>query len=173
MNTLKGTQINLRPLEPEDLDFVYQIENDESLWHLSNSITPFSLFTIREYLKNAHKDIFEVKQLRLLIEDKTSTPLGLIDLFDFDFKNKRAGVGIIIKDEKNRSKGYGKEALDLLLKYSFKYLGLHQIYCNILEDNLSSVKLFESLGFEKVGLKKDWNYNDGEFQNELLYQLIR
>jgi len=173
MKTLSGLNINLRPLEPEDLEFIYEIENDETIWHLSNTIVPFSRFIIKQYLENALKDIFEVKQLRLVIEDKKNKPLGLIDLFDFDFKNKRAGLGIVIKNEKDKYKGYGDEALKLLINYSFKKLGLNQLYCNISEENLPSINLFKKNGFLEVGLKKDWNYNNGKFNNEYLFQLIK
>jgi len=172
MVTLKGKDIYLRALEPEDLDFVFEIENDENIWDLSNTITPFSKYVIKQYLENAHKDIFETKQLRLVISDKKDRPLGLIDIYDFDFLNKRAGIGIIIKDAKNRNKGFGLEALRLLVKYSFEKLYLHQLYCNISEDNKASIKLFEKVGFVQVGLKKDWNVIKGEFKNEYLYQLI-
>ncbi|PQV50519.1 diamine N-acetyltransferase [Jejuia pallidilutea] len=173
MKTLNGKYIKLRALEPEDLEFVLEIENNESIWHLSNTQTPFSRFVIKQYLENAHKDIFEVKQLRLMICDINETSLGLIDIFDFDFKNKRAGVGIVIKDVKNRGKGFGDEALQLLVNYSFTHLGLHQLYCNISEDNQASIQLFSKIGFKKIGLKKDWNFNNGTFNNEYLFQLIK
>ena len=67
MNTLKGTTICLRALEPNDLDFVYEMENDESIWEISNTQTPYSRFLIRQYLENAHQDIYEAKQMRLAI----------------------------------------------------------------------------------------------------------
>ncbi|GAA4238069.1 GNAT family N-acetyltransferase [Postechiella marina] len=172
MITLKGEHIFLRALEPEDLDFIYAIENDESIWEISNTQTPYSRYLIKQYLEHAHKDIYEVKQLRLVISNYKNRALGLIDLFDFDFKNKRAGVGILIKDKINRDKGYGQEALQLLINYSFSHLGLHQLYCNISEENKASVKLFAHNGFTQIGLKKDWNYVKGSFKNEYLFQLI-
>ena len=172
MITLKGEHIFLRALEPEDLGFIHGIENDESLWELSNTITPYSKFLIKQYLEHSHKDIFEVKQLRLVISNYENKPLGMIDLFDFDFKNRRAGVGILVKESNNRKLGYGREALQLLIKYSFSHLGLHQLYCNISEDNDASIKLFSSQGFKKIGLKKDWNYIEGAYKNELLFQLL-
>jgi diamine N-acetyltransferase len=67
MVTLQGKNIYLRALEPEDLEFVYAIENDESIWEVSNTQTPYSRFLIRQYLENAHQDIYEAKQLRLVI----------------------------------------------------------------------------------------------------------
>lgn len=173
MITLKGKYIYLRALEPEDLEFIHAIENDESVWEISNTQTPYSKFLIKQYLEQAHKDIFEVKQLRLVVSNYNDEALGLIDLFDFDFKNSRAGVGILIKDNINRGKGYGSEALQLLINYSFTHLGLHQLYCNISEENKTSIKLFKNQGFEKVGLKKDWNYVNGSFKNEYLFQLIK
>ncbi len=173
MITLKGENIFLRALEPEDLEFVYTIENDESLWHVSNTQTPYSKFLIRQYLENAHQDIYEAKQLRLAIcENKDKTTIGLIDLFEFDAKNNRAGIGIVIKNEIDRSKGYGKEALNLLINYSFQQLQLHQLFANIDVDNVSSLNLFTTFGFQKIGVKKDWNLLNNNYQDEAVFQLI-
>ncbi len=172
MESLKGRNICLRALEPEDLSFLKIIENDEAIWEISHTQTPYSSYILKEYLKNSHKDIYEIKQLRLVI-DHEEEAIGLIDLFDFDPKNKRAGIGIIIAEASNRQKGYGKEAIELLLKYAFTYLGIHQLYCNIAETNTPSIQLFESCGFKLVGLKKDWNFVNGNFKSEFLYQLIR
>ena len=173
MTTLQGQNIFLRALEPEDLEFVYAVENDENIWEVSNTQTPYSKFLIRQYLKNAHQDIYEAKQLRLAIcKNETSEAIGLIDLFDFDARNHRAGIGIIIRNETNRNKGLGNEALDLLVNYAFKKLQLHQLYANIGAHNEASLKLFTTFGFQKIGVKKDWNLVHGDFQDELIFQLI-
>ena len=172
MITLKGKHIYLRALEPEDLEFIHDIENDETIWEISNTQTPYSKYLIKQYLDHAHKDIYEVKQLRLVISSYDDKPLGMIDLFDFDFKNRRAGVGILVKAPEDRQKGYGKEALSLLTDYCFVHLDLHQLYCNISEDNHASIRLFTNNGFEKIGLKRDWNIINGAFKNEYIFQLI-
>ena len=171
--TLLGTNLFLRALEPEDLEFIYHIENDESIWHVSNTQTPYSKFLIRQYLENAHQDIFEAKQLRLAICIKnTSEAVGLIDLFDFDPVNHRAGIGIVIQKETNRGNGIGKEALGLLIDYSFKQLQLHQLYANIGTDNEPSLKLFATFGFQKIGIKKDWIFRNNSFLDEAIFQLV-
>jgi diamine N-acetyltransferase len=172
MVTLKGEHIYLRALEPEDLEFVHTIENDEDIWHLSNTQTPYSRFLIKQYIESAHKDIYEAKQLRLVISNYENEPLGMIDVFDFDFLNKRAGVGVLIKNKKDRSKGVGAEALQLLVKYCFTHLQLHQLFCNISEENKASLKLFTKEGFQKIGLKKDWTFTNRKYNNEYLLQLI-
>jgi diamine N-acetyltransferase len=173
MITLKGKRIFLRALEPEDLDFIYKIENDETIWNVSNTNTPYSKFLIRQYLENAHQDIYEAKQLRLAIcINNTSEAIGLIDLFDFDPKNNRAGIGIIVKENQNRNSGYGTESLGLLIDYSFSRLNLYQLFANIDPQNSVSVKLFIKFGFQKIGIKKHWNLVNGNYQDESLYQLI-
>ncbi len=179
LKTLKGKKVHLRALEPEDLDTLYTIENDESLWNVGETITPFSKHILKEYLSNAHKDIFEVGQLRLVIcENATNNVLGMVDLFDFDAHNLRAGVGIAISSEKNRRKGFGKEALELVCGYCKQHLVLHQIFANIEASNTSSSTLFEALGFKLIGSKKEWHRkrnfetNTIVYTDELFYQLI-
>lgn len=174
MLTLTGNTIYLRALEPEDLEFIYRLENNEAIWEVSNTQTPYSRFLIRQYLENAHQDIYEAKQLRLAIcRNGSFDALGLIDLFDFDPVNQRAGIGIIIEDKTNRNSGLGKEALGLLTEYAFQKLQLHQLYANIDPANVASVSLFANFGFQLVGSKKDWIRRNNAFYDEALYQLIR
>lgn len=173
MHKLKGTNINLRALEPEDLDFLYNIENNESFWEVSHTQTPFSKFLLKQYLENAHLDIFEAKQLRLLIEEKsTKKQLGMIDLFDFNPQHKRAGIGILIHPDFQKN-GHASEALSVLINYAFTYLDLHQLYANITAENSKSISVFTKHKFEKIGLKKDWILSEGKFKDEILFQLIK
>ena len=171
--TLKGTTIYLRALEPNDLEFVYTLENDEAIWEVSNTHTPYSRFLIRQYLENAHQDIYEAKQLRLAICKEEDFPaIGLIDLFDFDPKNNRAGIGILLAGNQDRGQGIGSEALGLLIQYAFHQLNLHQLFSNIAPENEPSIRLFTKFGFQKIGIKKDWNLVNGKYQDEALFQLI-
>ncbi|HLF52729.1 GNAT family protein [Flavobacterium sp.] len=173
MITLKGENIYLRALEPNDLEFVYALENDETIWEVSNTQTPYSRFLIRQYLENAHQDIYEAKQLRLAICKEEDFPaIGLIDLFEFDPKNNRAGIGILIGSNENRNQGIGSEALGLLIQYAFHQLNLNQLFANIDVENESSISLFTKFGFEKIGVKKQWNLVDGKYKDEALFQLI-
>lgn len=172
MLTLTGESVYLRALEPEDLDFLFEVENKEEYWEVSATSFPFSRFILKQYLENSHKDIYEVKQLRLVICTTAGEPAGFIDIFDFEPKHRRAALGIIIINQKNRNKGYGTEALTLVCKYCFTHLGLHQVYANVGEDNTSSKILFEKAGFKLIANKRDWNLINGEYKAELTYQLI-
>jgi len=172
MLTLRGNKVYLRALEPEDLDFILKVENSEEFWEISATRVPYSRYLIKKYLQNSHRDIYEVKQLRLMICDLEKNPIGLIDVFDLEPKDRRAALGILIVNESERGKGYGAEVLTLICNYCFTHLDLHQVYANVNEDNLASIKLFEKNKFEKVGVKKDWINAGGKFKNEILYQLI-
>lgn len=173
MVNLTGKHIYLRALEPQDLDFLYLLENDTAVWEISGTLKPYSKKVLRLYLDNAHRDIYEVKQLRLCISTMDDNCIGLIDLFDFDPKHKRAGIGIIIIKPEDRNKGWGAEALEILCSYAFSVLDLHQLYANILEENKASIHLFEKLGFVQIGTKKDWIRTNSGFKNELLFQKIK
>jgi len=110
----------LRALEPDDLDILYDTENDKSLWKYSNTSSPFSKHSLKKFIENSHLDIIEHKQVRLVLSDKNNLPFGFIDLFKYDMINKRAGVGVIIF-EKYRSKGLGSISLDLIENYVKKW----------------------------------------------------
>lgn len=173
MITLQGKTIYLRALEPEDLEFVYAIENDEAVWEVSNTQTPYSRFLIKQYLENAQQDIYEAKQLRLAIcENNSFKAVGLIDLFEYDPRNQRAGIGIVIQKGEDRNQGIGSQALGLLVQYAFNHLNLHQLFANISSENEISIKLFTNFGFEKIGIKKQWNRVATGYKDEILYQLI-
>jgi len=169
---MEDATIKLRALEPDDLNFLYQIENDTNNWKVSETKIPFSKYLLYQYLENLGEDITKTGQLRLVIEDKnTKDSLGLIDLFDFDSINKRSGVGIIV-NPKSRELGVGGKALRLLRKYSKDTLNLHQLYCEIQSDNTKSISFFEKNGFKHTGTKKDWTLSNKEYSDVLFFQKI-
>ncbi|RPH74950.1 N-acetyltransferase [bacterium] len=170
---MRFQKIKLRALEPEDLELLYEWENNDSYWIISNTIVPFSKYMLKSYLKNSHKNIYEAGQLRLMIELITEKKaIGTIDIFDFDPFHKRAGLGILIADENERKKGYAKMALTCLINYCFDTLQLHQVYCNILSNNNESIDLFSKLGFIQSGIKKEWIKTADGWLDEHLFQLM-
>jgi diamine N-acetyltransferase len=173
VNILENKTISLRAPEPEDLDLLYIWENEPSTWQVSGTLTPFSKYVLKQYLEHAGKDIYEAKQLRMMIQLKSKhRPVGAVDLFDFDPHHQRAGIGILIAEPSDRRHGYAREALDTLITYCFKVLHLHQLYCNIAAGNQASIELFSAAGFEESGRKRDWLYRGSGFEDELLFQKL-
>jgi len=160
---LEFGNIRFRALEPDDLDLLFEWENDLEIWEVSNTFEPFS---------DSHRDIYESKQVRMVIENLEGKAVGAIDLFDFDPFHFRAGVGIMIHDKNDRKHGYATDALELLCQYAANYLRLHQLYANIGEDNQDSIKLFTKNGFTLCGTKKDWRNTSDGWKTEMMFQKI-
>ncbi len=171
---MQSAKVLLRAVEPSDIDFIMQVENDSSNWHVSNTLAPYSRYAVEQYVLNSENDLFSQKQLRLMIEARDQIEpksVGCIDLFDFDPLHKRAGVGIIIIAAE-QNKGYASESLALLITHCFTVIGLHQLYCNISAENQISRKLFQQHGFVSCGVKKEWIFHNNQWKDEMLLQLI-
>ena len=115
--------LRLRKIEPSDLPFLYQWENDATMWADSDTHNPLSRHDLHQYIENTTGDIYRDGQLRLIIEDSqlSTKVVGCIDLFDFDARNRKAAIGMYIAPEA-RGKGVGKHAVHLLLDYAFNFL---------------------------------------------------
>lgn len=174
MNSLLENEIlRLRALEPEDLDVLYAWENDSELWELGSSIAPFSRYILKQYIIDSKEDIFQNKQLRLMIELKEkSKAIGTVDLYDVDVFHQRAGVGILL-DKAQRGNGFAFQSLQLLEKYAFGFLPLHQLYAHIPERNTPSVELFKSAGYVLSGTLKSWVRKGLRFEDVLVMQKIK
>lgn len=166
---LNGKRIRLRPVEPWDVDKLLEWENDHKHWRVSNTLVPFSKDVIMRYIENA-QDIFAVKQVRFIITLSDSlNAIGSLDLFDFSPLHQRAGVGILV-EEGERGNGYALEALELVEEYALNTVGIRNLYCNILEDNIQSQRLFEKAGYVQIGRKVKWFNDQIDWLDELMYQ---
>lgn len=177
MEVLESKLIRLRAPELSDVELLYKWENDPTIWMVSNTLTPFSKYVLKKFIESAHQDIYETRQLRLMIDLRdelcdSCEPIGTVDLFDFDPHHQRAGIGILISEERNRQKGFASESLRLLISYAFNVLQIHQLYCNIDIENEASQHLFTKHGFRVIGEKKDWVRTPARWKSELMMQLI-
>ena len=145
---LVSAEIKLRTLKDTDLDFLFSLENDKSLWAVSGTTEPFSLVQLANYISHAKLDIAIAEQFRFVI-DCQGKAIGCIDLYEYNFKKQNACVGIVILKEYRR-KGFAKQSLTLLIKYAWEKLHLKQLHTGIFSDNKASLALFQSVGFEMV-----------------------
>ncbi len=173
---MQKKRVLLRAIEPSDVSILLKWENDPDLWVVSETFEPISEYKMTNFITQSLTfDVFTLHQIRLMIGlvEKENlddvTIIGSIDLFDFDPINRRGGIGLML-DKAYRHQGFGKEALEQFLLYLQKYLHLHQVYANISENNETSIKLFEGLGFKKCGEKKDWRYRNKSYLTEFMYQ---
>lgn len=172
MTLLRDDLIQLRAIEPEDLDVLYRWENNADWWEVGDTLAPFSKYVLREYIAESHRDIYDLKQLRLIIEHrKDQKAAGLMDLFNFDPHHSRAAMGMLI-DPAYQHQGIGRRALKLTLEYGFFFLKLHQLYVHIPAQNTASLQLFLTNGFEIQGTLKDWLHTTEGYKDVLVLQRI-
>ena len=162
----------LRAPEMTDLEVMYSMENDPELWDVTNFSVPYSRFTLKTYIENASCDMFADRQLRLMIVRYADAEvLGTIDITDFAPRHARGEVGISIRKE-FRKQGYAREALQLLCDYAFRFLHLAQLNAHVFADNTASLQLFESCGFVRCGLLKQWWMTADGFQDVVVMQRL-
>jgi diamine N-acetyltransferase len=171
-NILAHGIVKLRALEPTDIDLLYEWENDSSLWELSNTRAPFSRHVLAQYLENAGQDIFEQKQVRLIIQTTEGKPVGAVDLYDVDLFHQRAGIGILIHRNEDRRHGYATDTLAVLENYASEILGIRQLFASIREDNDASIHLFQKSGYALTGIRKKWLNTLKGWKDEWFFQKI-
>lgn len=162
--------LKLRAVEPEDIEVLYSWENDTSIWSSGCSLAPYSKKTIWEYIENYNPDIFKANQLRLMITLRNSgETIGTVDLYEFDYQNRRAGIGILV-DSKYRNNGYASRCLDIIGKYCGEFLGLHQLWATIGADNDYSLSLFKKCGYITCGRLRSWLRSGKSYTDALILQ---
>ena len=147
MILLSGEKIVLRSVDSSDIDTILLWENSsaEPLYGVYEE--QFAREDVAQFVENQQRySLAENEQLRLMICSHSGERLGSVDLTEYD--GRKAFISILIFDLDNRRKGFGSEALQLLISYA-KSLDLRSLYATILPENLASISLFEKAGFEK------------------------
>lgn len=166
--SLDGIKVNLRQASLLDATDIFHWENDTEHWLVSDTSVPYSLEQIENFIR-FDNDIYTSNQTRFMVITKSNENAGCVDLYDFDPKNRRVGIGILM-DKRFRGQGLGLEAIKLLSTYCFDALEVHCIFAEILETNTASTNIFEANGFVKTGIKKDWLSDGDKFVNQVFYQ---
>ncbi len=173
MTPIEGELIRLRAVEPEDIDPMYRWENDPSVWRVSGTTAPFSRHTLERFIEEQRFDLYQTRQQRLMIETRADGQVvGALDLFEFDPLNGRAGIGLLIYPADARGKGYAKDAVSTVCRYSREMLRLHQLWGNVSATNKASLALFRKAGFTEIGIKRDWLWTPDGYTDEILFQKI-
>ena len=169
---LANDNMRLRAPEPEDLELLYKMENDTTLWSVGNATLPYSRYTLRNYIEQTNTDLYAERQARFVIELADGTAAGMIDLADYSPLDARAEVCIGLLSE-HRGTGTAIEALTLLCEYAFGFLGVNQLYAYIPENHEKSKKLFQKAKFSETATLKKWKREGEKFIDISLFQLFK
>lgn len=163
--------IQLRAIEPADLELLYLWENDAEVWRVSGTLAPVSRDRLARFINEQSYDLYATRQMRLVV-DVDGVMVGSVDIFDFEPLHRRFGVGILIYADEHRRKGYARRVVEMVKEYARNTLDLKQIWVTIDEDNAASIALFEGCGFVLSARRREWINRAGRFIDELEYQCI-
>ncbi len=162
--------LRLRALEPEDLEWLYEVENDDGLWKWGCSNVPYSRYALKKYISETCHDIYADGQLRLVAEAGGEV-MGCVDLMNFSPRHLRAEVGILLFPG-FRECGYGSKVLQMVISYARIHLYMHQLYAVVSRENVPAQRLFEKNGFGRISVLEDWLRDDtGNYISAYLYSL--
>lgn len=168
---LHTDRIRLRAPEPEDLDIMFAFENDEALWGNGIATGPYSRYQLKKYICESQNNLFADGQLRLMIELDTREVAGIVDLFSYDNRHRRAEIGLVVREDCRR-RGIAREALRLLELHSFGLLGIHQLYAYVRKDNAAGMSFFEAAGYNVAGILADWLYSGSGYKDVCILQKV-
>jgi diamine N-acetyltransferase len=157
--------VYLRSLEISDLDRTWKWHTDAELYEtLVNPFRYISRAAEESWIQQ--KAIYSQTEIRLAVCLKPGDQhIGNIQLIDIDWIARRAEIGIIIGEPQYRSKGFGQQALRLMLRHAFQDLGLHRLYLLVFEDNRGAIRVYEKCGFVIEGKLRQHAYKRGQFKD--------
>ena len=155
-------------MEPEDLDELYAIENDRSIWKVGQTNVPYSRYSLHDYIAHSTADIYSDRQVRMIITHQEQT-VGIVDVVNFDPSHLRAELGIVIKVPYRRQ-GFATAAIAAVCDHARRIWHLHQLYVIVDERNETSVNLFRQNGFTVESRLRDWLFDGKEYHDALLMQ---
>lgn len=166
---LVGDRIYLSPRNPEDYEKFTEWLNDfDTSDYIGYSGKLMSLPGEKEFLEknNNPEATFSIVTLD---GDKM---IGSVGLEDFDYTDRTATLGIFIGDKEYRSKGYGTEAIRMLLEYGFKYKNLHNIKLDLMEFNERALKCYIKCGFKEYGRRRRCKFINGKYYDSIHMDIL-
>ena len=165
---LRGKNINLRLVEEKDLEKLVEWRNSDEMYQVFYEF-PIPMSGQKEWF-GRH---LSSGDLLFIIECSTSA-IGTVGLQNIDLRNRHAEFGrFMIPDIQYRNKGYGYQAVRLILEYSFDHLNLNRVYLDVLEYNSAAISLYEKMGFEQEGIKQKHIYKNGRYHNLICMSLLK
>lgn len=161
-------KIRLRALEPEDLDLLYIIENDPTIWDVGIAPTYYSRYLLKQYIASSANDIHVDGQLRLVAEYDEQA-IGLVDLTGYDSYSERAELGMVILPQ-YRGKKLSTPTLISLIEYA-RHLHLHQLWATVTDGNDAATAMIRKVGFRTTGHLIDWVRIGQDYKNASFWQL--
>src|SRR3989344_3024116 len=166
---LKGKQVSLRPVEKEDVPNLERWINDEEVRRNLLVFLPMNKADEEAWVASLSKNKGTDILLIIVAQNKS---IGSIGIHKISLNNRTAEIGINIGEKRYWNKGYGTEAIMLLLRYAFNTLNLRKICLEVFAFNKRAIVCYKKCGFEEEGLLKKQFFRDGEYHDAILMAIF-
>lgn len=156
-----GDKIYLRAIESDDIDSYVTWLNDCEVREYLSKALPFNKIREKDWVDGLYKDDHNIVFGIALKE--SDQLIGNIGLHGISMINRHATLGIFIGDKTCWSKGYGTEAVKLVIKYGFEQLNLHRITLTVFDFNARAIRAYEKAGFKMEGIYREHLYRNGKY----------
>ncbi|HOK54438.1 MAG TPA: GNAT family protein [Armatimonadota bacterium] len=167
---LVGGNVYLRPVEKDDLPHMQRWVNDPEVRGLIGSTLPMDQQGIDEWFEKSRSDDSRVWFVICTKEDnQVIGECGLLRMFP---AWRTTDLSIIMGEKNAQGKGYGTEAINLLLDYAFGYLNFHRVAIGVVGFNDSAIRFYEKIGFKKEGIQRDGYYYNHEYHDFVMMSIL-
>ncbi len=161
-------KVELRVLEKDDLEFIYQLNNNPEIM-LFWFEEPYKSMT---YLEKMYEKSIENKDVRQFIIKKGDEKIGYVGIYSIDPIHRKAEFGIMI-DPKHQGYGYASTATRLAIDYAFATLNLHKLYLIVDCINEKAIHVYEKMGFKVEGVLKEEYFVNGKFHDVSMMSIFQ
>lgn len=168
-----GEKVRLREYREEDIEMALLYINDPEIKALLNPGVPYPLTLEDEYKwfqnLSAFNDLYNFA-IETIEDEKYIGGCGINNL---DWKNSIATVGIFIGDKNYWGKGYGTDAMQVLMRFIFEQMNINKIKLHVYSFNERAIKSYKKCGFSAEGVLRQEIYRNGEYHDEYIMGILR
>lgn len=171
---LRGPRVTLRPWTRDDLPALRRWHNDPEVmqyWGERAALVPEGMFE-KDLATDGRFTKFEENGY-FCICDETGRAIGRIDYEDLRLPYRGAELAILLGEKETWSKGYGSEAIVVLLDFLFNEMGAHRVWLEVFASNLRAQRAYEKVGFVREGTMREQWFSEGQWHDEHIYGILR
>jgi len=166
---LQGENVRLREVRRDDLVPFLKFVNDPEVTRYLLIEPPFTM----EDEEKWYEMVRSGNDITFTIETVGGKVIGNISLRDMDCINRKAMLGIMIGEKGCQNKGYGTEAIGLLLRHAFEEFGLARIYLTVDSRHAHALRCYERCGFKNEGSLRMNRFKRGEYADDVVMSILR
>jgi len=168
---LENERIYLRNLQVSDAPIMLENTTDEEIRYMTGTKPNFTLNQIKAHINNVNNDSSRY-DFAICLKNNDQM-IGELSIFEIDEENNKAGFRISMSSIELTGKGYGTEAIIIVLRFVFEELKLNRLQLEVFSHNLRGIRVYEKVGFVKEGVLRESLYYNGTYSDEIIMAILR